>query len=419
MRSQLRLIPNTLAVVFVCLGLISCGGGGGDSGNSTSGGSTSGGSSGSAGQAVAECLQFVSGNTWGSVRSADIKLGGETAPNAMIQVIADAAVPSAPHSCRSTGPAWNSVQSLGANGLLGISNFAQDCGQACASQALSGYYYSCTGGSCSPIAVPVANQVWNPVAKFSVDNNGTVVSLPSVSSSGATQVNGTLTFGIGTQANNGVASATVLTVDSTYGEFSSSVNGTAYPGSFIDSGSNGLFYGINLFPNCNSFVGFYCPATPQAQSAVLQGQNGASAPVSFTVGNPDLLAATITVDAELAGPEVGGGVDWGLPLFFGRNIYTAIEGMSTPAGSGPWVGINSGSVTSGGTNQVPLVVDAGPSGANAINAPYVSVTLCAPGTTNCQTIDHVLVDTGSSGLRILASVLNAGLLAALPQSTTP
>ncbi len=45
---------------------------------------------------------------------------------------------------------------------------------------------------------------------------------------------------------------------------------------------------------------------------------------------------------------------------------------------------------------------------------YVNVTVCAPGsTTNCQTIDHVQVDTGSQGLRIISSVLNSSLLSAL------
>jgi Protein of unknown function (DUF3443) len=58
-------------------------------------------------------------------------------------------------------------------------------------------------------------------------------------------------------------------------------------------------------------------------------------------------------------------------------------------------------------NTTPLVVDAGPAGAGgAINHAYVTVTVCLPGSqTQCASIDHVLLDTGSSGLRLVRSVL--------------
>jgi len=29
--------------------------------------------------------------------------------------------------------------------------------------------------------------------------------------------------------------------------------------------------------------------------------------------------------------------DWGLPFFYGRQVFTALEGASTPAGNGPYV----------------------------------------------------------------------------------
>ena len=51
-------------------------------------------------------------------------------------------------------------------------------------------------------------------------------------------------------------------------------------------------------------------------------------------------------------------------------------------------------------NAVRVTVDSGVS--NVPNMPFVSVTICAPGTTNCQTIDHMLVDTGSWGVRVFA-----------------
>ncbi len=72
-----------------------------------------------------------------------------------------------------------------------------------------------------------------------------------------------------------------------------------------------------------------------------------------------------------------------------------------------------GSGTGNAAQTTAIVIDGGPAG--AINAPFVSVTVCTPGTAACQTIDHVLLDTGSTGLRLMASVLGGNL--ALPTET--
>ena len=66
-------------------------------------------------------------------------------------------------------------------------------------------------------------------------------------------------------------------------------------------------------------------------------------------------------------------------------------------------------------NTVPITVGQGVSG--VVNIPAVSVTLCVSGTTNCQTIDNIQLDTGSFGLRVVASALNSTLLNTLPVST--
>lgn len=49
-----------------------------------------------------------------------------------------------------------------------------------------------------------------------------------------------------------------------------------------------------------------------------------------------------------------------------------------------------------GTNQMQVSVGT----CGYINQPCVSVTLCQPGTSNCQTIPNILLDTGSYGLRL-------------------
>jgi hypothetical protein len=55
-------------------------------------------------------------------------------------------------------------------------------------------------------------------------------------------------------------------------------------------------------------------------------------------------------------------------------------------------------------NTATVTVGFGPTG-QYTNGLYTSVTICAPGTSNCQTVDNVFVDTGSTGLRILNSAL--------------
>lgn len=68
------------------------------------------------------------------------------------------------------------------------------------------------------------------------------------------------------------------------------------------------------------------------------------------------------------------------------------------------------SIASTSANAVDIVIDGGTAhnqGATVPNVPYVTVTICQPGsTTACQTLDHVLLDTGSVGLRIFADALD-------------
>src|ERR1019366_6411445 len=62
-------------------------------------------------------------------------------------------------------------------------------------------------------------------------------------------------------------------------------------------------------------------------------------------------------------------------------------------------------------NVQPIVVDAGPPQLTqpSTNVAFTTVTVCVPGTTTCQSIDNVMVDTGSSGLRLISGVLNISL----------
>ena len=70
-----------------------------------------------------------------------------------------------------------------------------------------------------------------------------------------------------------------------------------------------------------------------------------------------------------------------------------------------------------GSNVTAISVDGGPTvgqidGGIYPNGAFASATICAPGsTTNCVTVNGLLVDTGSTGVRVLQS--------AVPRSTCP
>lgn len=67
-------------------------------------------------------------------------------------------------------------------------------------------------------------------------------------------------------------------------------------------------------------------------------------------------------------------------------------------------GGRSNAVVGPAPNVASIVVNGGPQN-NYANGLFVTVSVCAPNTSNCQTIPNVLVDTGSFGLRVLASAL--------------
>lgn len=295
---------------------------------------------------VVECLPFIDSTTWGPVETADVTIASEAAHSVPLQVIGTDKFSSIPTACTNQGPAQEDLADLGANGLLGVGNFQQDCGEACtvSGGGNPGLYYACTSsGACSVTTESLANQVQNPVGMFATDNNGVVIQLPSVTGSEAS-VSGTMTFGIGTQSNNALGSATVFTIDPNSGDFTTTFKGQAISEAFLDTGSNAIYFLSSAqvgAPVCADATFWYCPSSTLNLSAVTQGTNGATQTINFTVGNADTLTATVTNAAVqgLAGPGGVPGVslfDWGLPFFYGRTVFVAIEGKSTPGGNGPF-----------------------------------------------------------------------------------
>jgi hypothetical protein len=312
-----------------------------------------------AGSSVLECYPFVVGAVWGRMARADLRVGGETADGLPIQIIDDGATPQVapPADClaAANGPLLDSVTRLQAKGVLGVGMIRYDCGLVCQQGLYAGsytLYYNCdAAGACRPAAIPAEQQVQNPVSYFATDNNGTIVVLPALPDAGASVARGRLVFGIGTQTNNQIpASLTILRVDPDpanpgYLYLSTTMGALSYPYSYVDSGSNGLFFDDpSLSTACAGNPGggsWYCPPSLVTRIAVLRDVNGVSATVSPSIANADLLfAGSNAAFSNLAG-SVGaanpGAFVWGLSFFYGRSVYTSIWGQPL-ALAGPWVG---------------------------------------------------------------------------------
>jgi Protein of unknown function (DUF3443) len=296
------------------------------------------------GGSLAECTAFVDGYSWGPVALADVKISGETASSVPVQVIGDPNFSNIPASCSGQAPVEeDTVASFGANGILGIGVFDQDCGTQCVTAVDNGFYYTCSSTLCQPTTVPVAQQVTNPVSLFATDNNGSIIELPSVASQGAATLTGSLIFGIDTQTNNASGTETVLTVDPQFGYLTAQFNAQSLAMSFIDSGSSGIFFNDTDIVQCTdpSFSQFFCPASTLSLSVTLQGTNGVSGAIGFSIGNAQTLEAdnsTFAALPMLAGTNpIPGSFDFGLPFYFGRRVATALESGTTSLGAGPYV----------------------------------------------------------------------------------
>jgi Protein of unknown function (DUF3443) len=296
------------------------------------------------GNPVAECLAFVSGYTWGAVQTANIEISGETASSTPIQVIGSSDFP-VPQSCQDQGTSSDTLATLGANGILGVGLFAQDCGGYCvqadnpSGTSAPPMYFECPSSGCTAAWEALTQQLQNPVTQFATDNNGVIIQFPAASAPEAS-LSGQLIFGIGTESNNGLDGATIYPADSN-GFISTVYNSQTYTQSFLDSGSNGIFFLSQTetgIPTCSDMDYFYCPGTVDNLSATNEA-GGNSGQVSFSIANADTMFndnPTATVFGQLGGPNTFSGFDWGLPFFYGRSVYTAIQGQNTPSGQGPY-----------------------------------------------------------------------------------
>jgi hypothetical protein len=322
-----------------------------------------------------ECRQY--GDTsysWGPLEFADVQIGGETASNIPVQLLGQVSAP-APSNCLTmpvnsnlpgTPPGnEDTVASLGSNGLLGIGGLIFDCGNDCTTVSFtSGYpYYICPNGTCQAVGVTTADQAVNPVSQFTgSDNNGVMITLPSVPSSGAVSVSGTMNFGIATRSDNALGNATIYALDSCQFFPTVTFSGISYTdtfctgtgsglGGFLDTGSNAFYisdantlksFGISDCPSSTIGSGFYCVTggmTTLSPVNIIGFGGVGSATISLNINHATTLFSTNNaVFNDLGSDSVLGGTpstdfwDFGLPFFLGRTVFVGIAGTAMPAG---------------------------------------------------------------------------------------
>jgi len=292
------------------------------------------------GQTVAECAGFVDGNAWGTVRTADVTIGSETAAALPIHVLGDlpqSAAGGSSNKC-AAGTLNDTSSAIASHGILGIGTAMFDCGSTCASTTVNNVYYGCTGSgsstSCTDLAVPTTKQVANPVRQFAIDNTGVILNMPAVTAAGSTSASGFLTFGIGTNANNVLPSSGIqkLTTDYFGNMQSASLSGTGVNAAFFDTGSNGLFY-LESLTRCVPSIGFYCPSSTLSRTPSVTGFNSTTASIALNIAN----AQSLFNDGGFAFNNVGGATsgtafDFGMPFFYGRTVYIGYDPASGGVG---------------------------------------------------------------------------------------
>ncbi|CAK9252860.1 unnamed protein product [Sphagnum jensenii] len=273
------------------------------------------------------------GTDWGPIKRGDVILGSQTATNIPLQLI-DNKFSTMPETCAKRCPDPDPCTS-GFNGILGVGLFILDCGNICSDSDDAtinpGVYFACDSSGCynefqgGALKVSSDNQVTNPVSAFSGGfNNGITITLPSIVESGAASVT-TGSLGLGIHSANSVE---VYQADENglidkksedfITEFGNAEFGEASEKSlsFIDSGSNGIYFPSPSLPICSKTNSFYCVDTPLDLVAALLGFNdGTAEATSFQVADAaKLFESGNTAFNNLCGPS-SGDFDWGLPFF--------------------------------------------------------------------------------------------------------
>ena len=321
-----------------------------------------------------ECFPFVIGGLWGPNVAADVVLGPQTTTSpVVIQLIDDQSRLAPTTDCLTVTDSLppkdnilNSVSRLGANGILGIGSTNLDCGEQCRLGQYQGHapngssvlYYQCplgttVPGACSLVPMDIPFQVYNPVAALAPDfNAGIALLMPPIPASqpGASTATGELILGLGTRANNTVPGAIPklrlgigisLNPDS-YLSITTRYGGATFFNSYLDTGTNALFFYDSTIPVCSSST-WYCPRSDMAVQAVLSDGDDPTlhqVTVPFRISNFEALNATSNTALSTAAGFVfarsstapdSATFAWGMPFFYGKKVYMSIWDITAPS----------------------------------------------------------------------------------------
>jgi hypothetical protein len=152
----------------------------------------------------------------------------------------------------------------------------------------TGVYYTCkttlNPASCAAASATSAQKLQNPVTLFSSDNNGVIVELPSPPAGGtASLTGGALVFGIDTESNNALGSATVLLIDGVTGFVQASFNGSVGLNAALDSARTRTHQRQRIAA-CTAAAGFYWPG-PDGESHLDAGRLAAASAAANSRAN--------------------------------------------------------------------------------------------------------------------------------------
>lgn len=288
---------------------------------------------------LAECLHFLHDDAWGPLVQADLHMGGMSIGDLPLQIIADDGGPQ-PDACPRSSVRPTS------NGTLGVGPHLSDCPGSCDGGSKSPGYFVEEAGTWQAVRGPIdpADRLPNPVSRLPEHSNGVVFDLPLPPEGGAREVAGTLTFGVGTSANNRLDRAAIIPV-STTGRFTTTFRGRVYPDSYIDSGTETYILDNPELPRCPGMDWAFCAEPGRWLEATVVGEAGTHHRWPFRVGDYSTARARDlgASDGMAVAAEPGStSFVWGAPFFLGKRVAVVLDGMRVPGSAdlqGPLYGI--------------------------------------------------------------------------------